>query len=327
VKLWPAPLLAAGLIVAAVILAAAASRSASLTWLECSLLLLALFVLAWHFLATRRRLHTLAELAERMSGSASTQDEIARVLAALDRIAPRLQQSSAELDHADQMRRDFVANVSHELRTPLASIQGYAETLLDTARDKKEREFLEIIRRNALRMSRLSEDLLTLARVESGEQQFTFAPTIVSELLQDVESACRPLAASKQIQLDLEQIVPWAVLADAEAIHRVFENLIQNAINYSGSSRIAIGAREQARTIEFYVRDFGRGIPAEHLPRLFERFYRVDAARSRELGGTGLGLAIAKHVVLAHGGEIRVESLPGNGTTFFFTLPIAGGRR
>lgn len=296
------------------------------------LLLLAFFFFSRDFIQRRKRLRDLAAVAERIAAPNSPlasepakQDEIARTLAALERIAPRLERTSAEIEQTEKMRRDFVANVSHELRTPLASVLGYSETLLESASDDASREFLQIIRKNAVRMSRLADDLLTLARVESGEQHFAVAPVPVSGMLEDAVTAFNSMAASKGIRLELEQTVPWAVHADAEAVHRVFANLIQNAINYSGAGRIVVGARERSDFIEFYVRDFGAGIPAEHLPRLFERFYRVDAARSREVGGTGLGLAIAKHIVLAHGGEIRAESISGQGATFLFTLPIAGG--
>jgi len=222
-------------------------------------------------------------------------------------------------------RRDFIANVSHELRTPLTSIQGYAETLLDSATDKDHvREFLEIIRKNAFRMSRLTEDLLTLARVESGETRFDSEAVSPTELLQDAVESFREIARERQVELRIEHDCSDAVCADREAIHQVFANLIDNALKYAaGGRQLLLGARRRDQTVEFYVQDFGPGIPSEHLPRLFERFYRVDKARSRESGGTGLGLAIAKHIVLAHGGKIRAESDLNHGSTFLFTLPIA----
>jgi two-component system, OmpR family, phosphate regulon sensor histidine kinase PhoR len=230
-----------------------------------------------------------------------------------------------ETERMEKTRRDFIANVSHELRTPLTSIQGYAETLLDgAAENNHSREFLEIIRKNASRMSRLTEDLLTLARVESGEQRFDVQPVIASELLNDAVESFQEQARAHGIELRVESSAPDSVSADREAIHQVFSNLIDNALKYAASGgRVVLGARRTERGVEFYVRDFGTGIPSEHLPRLFERFYRVDKARSRESGGTGLGLAIAKHIVFAHGGAIRAESELNHGSVFLFTLPFA----
>jgi two-component system phosphate regulon sensor histidine kinase PhoR len=244
-----------------------------------------------------------------------------------------------ETERVEKTRRDFIANVSHELRTPLTSIQGYAETLLDTSSDNgaPTREFLEIIRKNSSRMSRLTEDLLTLARVESGETRFESESVPPAELLHDAEESFREIARTHGIDLQIQdsqiqdspmqdspiQNLPQ-ILADREAIHQVFSNLIDNALKYGASGgRIVLGARAVPHAVEFFVQDFGAGIASEHLPRLFERFYRVDKARSRESGGTGLGLAIAKHIMLAHGGSIRAESELAHGSTFLFTLPTA----
>ncbi|MGA9039534.1 MAG: ATP-binding protein [Terriglobales bacterium] len=230
-----------------------------------------------------------------------------------------------ETERVEKTRRDFIANVSHELRTPLTSIQGYTETLLDsTTGNDAERDFLEIIRKNATRMARLTEDLLTLARVESGEQRFDIQPVAPGELLQEAVQSFREIARAQKIELQIEDASTGEVSADSEAIHQIFSNLIDNALKYAaGSGRIVLGARPAEHGVEFYVQDFGPGIPSEHLPRLFERFYRVDKARSRESGGTGLGLAIAKHIVLAHDGAIRAESDLNHGSTFLFTLPLA----
>ncbi len=228
-----------------------------------------------------------------------------------------------ETERMEKSRRDFIANVSHELRTPLTSIQGYTETLLDSPLGNNHlREFLEIIRKNAARMSRLTEDLLTLARVESGEHRFGIQRVSTEELLQDALESFREVARSYGVELVIENSVPTGhVNADREAIHQIFSNLIENALKYAASGKkVILGARAAASGVEFYVQDFGPGISSEHLPRLFERFYRVDKARSRESGGTGLGLAIAKHIVLAHGGTIRAESELHHGSTFLFTL-------
>ncbi|MGB8114907.1 MAG: ATP-binding protein, partial [Candidatus Sulfotelmatobacter sp.] len=262
-----------------------------------------------------------------------------------------------ETERVEKTRRDFIANVSHELRTPLTSIQGYAETLLDSTPENgsPSREFLEIIRKNSARMSRLTEDLLTLARVESGETRFDAEAVPPAELLHDAEENFREIARNHGVDLKIQDSPAFEssgngssaasgrdsashdptrndspiqnlprVLADREAIHQVFSNLIDNAMKYGASGgRIVLGARAVPHAVEFFVRDFGAGIPSEHLPRLFERFYRVDKARSRESGGTGLGLAIAKHIMLAHGGTIRAESELAHGSTFLFRLPIA----
>ncbi len=228
-----------------------------------------------------------------------------------------------ERERLEKTRRDFVENVSHELRTPLSSIQGYAETLLDVAAPDNSltREFLEIIRKNAVRMSRLAEDLLTLARVESGEEQFHFQPVRAAELLEEALQSFREMAGARGVELFPEEAPDLLVRADPDGIHHVFANLIDNAIKYGGSgTRVILGAHAVEGGVEFSVRDFGPGIPSEHVPRLFERFYRVDRARSRESGGTGLGLAIVKHIVLAHGGSVRAESELNRGSTFFFTL-------
>ena len=223
-----------------------------------------------------------------------------------------------ETERVEKTRRDFIANVSHELRTPLTSIQGYTETLLDSvAENNHSREFLEIIRKNAVRMSRLTEDLLTLAQGGIGRAAFRHPARGAgghsagsgAELSRNRARAKRRIAGRGPRRAQ--------VGADREAIHQVFSNLIDNALKYAASGgRIVLGARPVARGVEFYVQDFGPGIPSEHLPRLFERFYRVDKARSRESGGTGLGLAIAKHIVLAHGGTIRAESELNHGSTF-----------
>lgn len=226
----------------------------------------------------------------------------------------------------EKTRRDFIANVSHELRTPLTSIQGYAETLLEEAPSGggNTRSFLEIIRKNAARMSRLTEDLLTLARVESGEQKLELQALPAAALLEDALESFREVARARSTEIVVEKEASKRVRADGDAIHQVFANLIDNAIRYApAGNRIVLGAREAPQGVEFYVQDFGPGIPSEHLPRLFERFYRVDRARSRETGGTGLGLAIVKHIVLNHGGTVRAESSLHHGSTFFFTLPLA----
>ncbi|HEY3930651.1 MAG TPA: ATP-binding protein [Candidatus Koribacter sp.] len=228
-----------------------------------------------------------------------------------------------EIERVEKTRRDFIANVSHELRTPLTSIQGYAETLSEAFReDDPAREFVDIIRRNAQRMYRLTEDLLTLARVESGEQRFQFQPVTPAELLEEAALSFTDHYRNSGVELSVMSTAQGEVEADRGTILQVFNNLLDNAVKYGGAGgKILLGSRDVEDGVLFYVRDFGPGIPSEHLPRLFERFYRVDKARSVQSGGTGLGLAIAKHIVRAHSGEIRAESELNHGAVFSFTLP------
>jgi two-component system phosphate regulon sensor histidine kinase PhoR len=230
-----------------------------------------------------------------------------------------------EAESIETTRRDFIANVSHELRTPLTAIQGYAETLLDgVTSEETRRDFLEIIRKNSARMTRLTEDLLILARVESGEKKLKLLPVSAAELLHDATSYFQDHRAEPDMKLDVVNEALKMVSADRDAVFQVFSNLIDNACKYAAQGgRILIGAHDVEGFVQFYVRDFGPGIASEHLPRLFERFYRVDKARSRDSGGTGLGLSIAKHIMLAHGGIITVESELNHGCTFVFSIPEA----
>src|SRR5207302_4025983 len=233
-------------------------------------------------------------------------------------------QDVTDIERVEKTRRDFIANVSHELRTPLTSIKGFVETVLDTyPNDRPDRQFLEIIQKNAARMARLTEDLLVLARVESGEDKLNREAVSVAELLGEARDSFMSIARVRGVKLEVEHAGDYQVFADKYAIQQVFGNLIENAIKYSEcGSKVILGAQVNGIGIEFYVQDFGPGISSEHQPRLFERFYRVDASRSRESGGTGLGLAIVKHIVLNHGGSVWVESELNRGATFYFTLPI-----
>ena len=231
-----------------------------------------------------------------------------------------------EKERSETTRRDFVANVSHELRTPLTCITGYVETLLDdNSLSSQTREFLQIILKNASRMNRLTEDLLALASVESGDYKLNLQRVPASTLVEEAVGSLAGLVLDSALTLEVGETTDEPVMTDLDALSQVFGNLIENAMKYGkAGGRIRVGARKQEDgLIEFYVQDFGPGIAYEHLPRIFERFYRVDKARSRESGGTGLGLAIAKHIVHAHGGDIRCESELGFGATFLFRLPLA----
>ncbi|HEV2289573.1 MAG TPA: ATP-binding protein [Candidatus Acidoferrales bacterium] len=233
-----------------------------------------------------------------------------------------------ELRRLEQVRKDFVANVSHELRTPLTAVQGFAETLLSGALDdpKNNRHFVEIIRSHAARLARLTEDLLRLSRIEAGKVEIDFQPIDPRHLIEVGIEAVRLAASQKQISIGavrLARNLP-RVRGDAGLLGEVLRNLLDNAIQYtSASGRIEVTAEASGEFVVITVADTGIGIPQNEQSRIFERFYRVDAARSREVGGTGLGLAIAKHIVEAHGGRIWVESVVGEGSKFRFSVPRA----
>jgi two-component system phosphate regulon sensor histidine kinase PhoR len=231
-----------------------------------------------------------------------------------------------EVERVERLRRDFVANVSHELRTPLTSITGYVETVLEGEErlSSQAREFLSIVLRNANRMGRLTIDLLALANVESGDYRVSPQKVRADVLLDDALDGLAGMAMESDILLERADATSATVMADLDALNQVFGNLIENAMKYGrAGGRVRVGARQAADVVAFYVQDFGPGIASEHTERIFERFYRVDKARSRDSGGTGLGLAIVKHIVQAHGGHVWVESELGAGATFLFTLPLA----
>ncbi len=232
----------------------------------------------------------------------------------------------SRLRHLENVRRDFVANVSHELRTPITSIKGFVETLLDGALDDRENavRFLRIMLRQADRLDAIVGDLLTLSRIEKGseEQWIELAPEAVAPVLQAAVEMCEMKAADKGIRLELTCPDKLTARINAPLLEQAVVNLVDNAIKYSGSgSTIEVRAAEDEASVVIRVEDHGCGIESRHLPRLFERFYRVDKARSRELGGTGLGLAIVKHIILAHRGSVSVESTVGTGSTFSLRLP------
>ena len=232
-----------------------------------------------------------------------------------------------ELRRLERVRQDFVANVSHEFKTPLTAIQGFAETLLGGALEdpRNNRRFLEIIRDHAARLARLTDDLLKLARIEAGKLELEFLPMSLAELIEGCAETTLLKASRKQIVLEIE-VPPGlpAVYGDSSLLREVLQNLLDNAIQYTApGGRIRVSATAGAREAVVTVSDTGIGIPLADQERIFERFYRVDAARSREAGGTGLGLSIAKHIVEVHRGRIWVESQVGRGSDFSFSIPLA----
>ena len=229
-----------------------------------------------------------------------------------------------EVRRLEAMRRDFVANVSHELKTPLTSISGYAETLLtDTPDGETTRRFLTTIVTNARRMQRLVDNLLDLARLEAGRWQPELEPIDIAEAAQDTWSALRDGSRALAVEFGVEVAEDAAtVLADADAVRQVLTNLLDNSLRYTPpGGRILCRSRIEGEGVAISVTDNGSGIVPEHLPRIFERFYRSDPSRSRDEGGTGLGLAIVKHLVEAHGGRVSAESGRGVGTTIACWFP------
>ena len=289
------------------------------------------------------RVHELAELVER----AETEKQVLDYELKLPDLSDRwLQVNAAVINNSageregtilvfhdltrlkklERTRQEFVANVSHELRTPLSLIKGYVETLLDGARNDPaiSERFLKIIERNAQRLDLLIQDLLTISALESERIKLNLNPVELRPLVEKIFADLKPPAENKSIEL-FDAMPDLTATADSSRLEQVLANLVDNAIKYGRSQgRVTVGGKKlDDGQLEIFVCDDGPGIPAEALDRVFERFYRVDKARSRDQGGTGLGLSIVKHIVQAHGGEVWVKSALGKGATFFFTLPAA----
>jgi two-component system phosphate regulon sensor histidine kinase PhoR len=232
-----------------------------------------------------------------------------------------------ELKRLEDIRKDFVANVSHELRTPISSIKGYAETLLDGKVDneKNVKEFMNIIYQDSNRLARLIDDLLDLSKIESGKMNMELEPLDIRPVAERSLDVLEKLAKDRTItvRLDIPANLP-RVTGDHTRLLQVFLNLLDNAIKYTpAGGTVNLKAHSKDGMVQVDISDTGIGISEKNLPRIFERFYRVDKARSRELGGTGLGLSIVKHIVQAHNGQVWVQSTLGQGSTFSFTIPIA----
>jgi len=291
-------------------------------------------VIAAYFLSRRisspiRQMQRTAEriargdLSQRIS--IKSQDELGELAKALNTMADELQQKMQHLERMNRIRTDFVANVSHELKTPLTLIKGYVETLEDRALEDpvKVRRFVRIIREHADRLGNIVEDLLTLSELEQSHGRIQKQPFDLKKLIEDVILGFGHAIEDKHHRLEIiAQGDNFEISADRDKIEQLFVNLIDNAIKYTNEhGQITIRLDGRAEEICVSVQDNGIGIPRKDLDRVFERFYRVDKARSRRLGGTGLGLGIAKHIVLAHHGDIRLESQLGRGTTVHVTLP------
>ena len=250
-------------------------------------------------------------------------DEAGRLVGALLLLGDVTAQRSLE-----RMRTDFAANVSHELRTPITNIRGYVETLMQVGLEDPEmaRRFLDIVHRNASRLGALVEDLLSLSFVESpsSRDRIEMADVTVARLFDWVEAELGPAAEARGVRIVRAGDPTLTVHANALLAEQALANLVSNAIRYvPDGSRVELSAQTEGARVAITVRDEGPGIPERHLPRLFERFYRVETSRTREGGGTGLGLAIVKHIAIVHGGSIDVESAPGKGSAFTLRLPAA----
>jgi len=241
-------------------------------------------------------------------------------------LAAALNQMATQLDSLENLRREFVANVSHELKTPVTSIQGFAETLLEGAKDNPEDldRFLRIIARQSGRLADIIDDLLTLSRLESAplDELLAIDRYVLCDILESCREACRSRAEEKDIVINIDCSGEVEVMADRSLLTQAVINLIENAVKYSPEhTTVTVSGSRDGRRVRITVADQGPGIPEHHVPRLFERFYRADKARSRRLGGTGLGLAIVKHIAGVHKGEVGVVTRLGQGSTFIILLP------
>ncbi|MDQ1233376.1 signal transduction histidine kinase [Paenibacillus sp. SORGH_AS306] len=239
-------------------------------------------------------------------------------------------QDISNIRRLEKMRSEFVANVSHELKTPIAAVKGFAETLLGggVQDEQTSRAFLQIIYDESERLNRLIGDILELSKIESKRSPLNFSPIHLQPFFDTIREMLNSSAAKKNITVDMNVPEEMFMEADEDRLRQIFVNLISNAVNYTqdgGKVRLTVeekGSENGEERILFHVRDTGMGIPKKDLPRIFERFYRVDKARSRSSGGTGLGLSIVKHLVDLHRGTVTVESEVNIGTTFTVNLPL-----
>lgn len=229
-----------------------------------------------------------------------------------------------QIEHLERVRQEFLSNISHELRTPLTAIMAFVETLEDGAIDDPENNlrFLGVIRRNAERMQHLINDILELSLIESGNVKINPKVVSLASMVDEIFTNVSVKAAAREVSLINETGKDSTVFADAARLEQMLTNLIDNAVKFNRrAGNVIVRCKRAAEKDVISVADAGEGIAGEHLQRIFERFYRTDRARSREIGGTGLGLAIVKHLALLHGGEVSVESKPNEGSVFFIELP------
>jgi two-component system, OmpR family, phosphate regulon sensor histidine kinase PhoR len=254
-----------------------------------------------------------------------TKDEIGTVATAVNEMIDRMNLHIGQMKKLEQVRSEFLGNVSHELRTPLFALQGFIETLLDGAIDDPavNRDFLQKAHSHTMRLNALLKDLIDISRIESGEMRMSFRYFPLDELITSHVDGMHPMAEARGIALTVDPtaLAPRQVMGDKDRLGQALTNLIDNAIKYTAAGgSVSVAVRDDNERAWIDVVDSGVGIPSEHLPRIFERFYRVDKERSREAGGTGLGLAIVKHIVEAHGGRVDVKSVPGKGSVFSFSV-------
>ncbi|MBN1397643.1 MAG: HAMP domain-containing protein [Bacteroidetes bacterium] len=254
-----------------------------------------------------------------------SKDEIGLAATAINELVDKLNSDIIQLKKLEQVRSQFLGNVSHELRTPIFSAQGYLETLLGGAINDPSvnRSFIEKAQNNLNRLHTLLEDLINISQIESGEMKMSFRIFYANEFIESVFKEFQSLAVNRNLTLRLVMSTKPEdeIFGDRERLRQVLNNLLSNAINYNKPGGEVVLSSERTGTgIQISVKDTGVGIPQEHISRIFERFYRVDSDRSRELGGTGLGLAIVKHIIEAHGSHVDVESKAGEGSTFWFVL-------
>jgi signal transduction histidine kinase len=286
---------------------------------------LALVMARWLARGMTQPLRDMARAARRMETGdysvrvdTASRDEVGQLAAAFNNM-------SAELESVERLRRDLVANVSHELKTPISALRAHLENLLDGV-ERPDPETLQVMLNQSERLGRLIDQLLDLSRIESGELRLNRTAVALHALVREVLSEIEVARADRGVRV--RDTVPDdlpAVHVDPERVHQVLFNLLDNAVRFTpAGGEVTVAAHRVNGSCEIAVIDTGPGIAAEHLPRLFERFYRADASRSRGDGGTGIGLAIARSVVEAHGGRIRAESRVGRGSVFTFDLPVAG---
>jgi signal transduction histidine kinase len=312
-------------------------------WVGASILTLALFMLVMFWLTGRHaaRIADLERVARRIGegeldirATEQPADEVGRLGHAMNRMAGELRErldtiarARDDLEHMGRVRQDFVANVSHELRTPLTAVLGYAETLLDGGMDDPalREEFVRVIRDQALRLQSLVNDLLALADLERPDVRLDLTRFDFAEMVNDQVNAFQERARRAGLTLESRATEPIPIMADHRRLEQVLVNLLDNALKYTETGGVTVRCGQNGAAVWCEVQDTGPGIAPDDQPRIFERFYRADKARSHATGGTGLGLSIAKHLVALHQGAISVRSRPGEGSVFRFEIPRRGG--